>query len=93
MVSQKTLGFLKKFTYLDKEQLNSKLDQIHSLAAVANARGQKLSQMAIAWLLAQPQITSVLIGASSSAQLKENVSALKNLHFSDEELKIIEEII
>ena len=54
---------------------------------------QKLSQMAIAWLLRKPQITSVLVGSSSSNQLKENVKALDNLVFNHEELKLIDGII
>jgi len=49
--------------------------------------------MAIAWLLRKPQITSVLVGSSSSNQLKENVKALDNLLFNHEELKLIDGII
>ena len=82
----------KDFTYLDTEQVNSNLEKIKALAKIAEQRGQKLSQMAIAWLLAQPNITSVLVGASSSRQLKENVKALDTLQFTDEELMIIDKI-
>ncbi|TSE09561.1 MULTISPECIES: L-glyceraldehyde 3-phosphate reductase [Aquimarina] len=82
----------KNFTYLDKEKLTSNLKRIQSLAAIARERGQKLSQMAIAWLLNQPQITSVLIGASSANQLKENIIALEQLQFSEEELVAINNI-
>ncbi len=82
----------KNFTYLDKENLNSNLERIQSLAEIAHERGQKLSQMAIAWLLNQPQITSVLIGASSANQLKENIVALEQLEFSEEELIAIDKI-
>ena len=49
--------------------------------------------MAIAWVLRQPQVTSVLIGASSPNQLKENVKALNNLKFTDEELRLINGIV
>lgn len=77
------------FTYLQEEQVNAHLEKIKGLAAIANARGQKLSQMAIAWLLKRPTVASVLIGASSSEQLKENVAALNNLEFSSEEIEKI----
>ncbi|WP_298503445.1 L-glyceraldehyde 3-phosphate reductase [uncultured Maribacter sp.] len=79
----------KNLTYLDREQVENNLHKIKNLAAVAEKRGQKLSQMAIAWLLNRPAITSVLVGASSAKQLIENVKALDNLVFSEEEKKII----
>lgn len=82
----------KNFTYLDTEQVNTNLEKIKALANIAEQRGQRLSQMAIAWLLSQPNITSVLIGASSPKQLKENVTALGKLQFTDEELKLIDNI-
>ena len=56
-------------------------------------RGQKLSQMALAWVLRKPQVTSALIGASSVGQLEENLAALNNLDFTDEELQAIEDIL
>ena len=83
----------KGFTYLDKEQVSDSLDKIQSLVKIAEKRGQKLSQMAISWLLQKPQITSVLIGASSPKQLKENVVALDNLKFSTKELEAIDMIV
>ena len=55
--------------------------------SIAHERGQTLSQMALAWALRDPRVTSVLIGASSVAQLDENLDALNNLEFTDEELK------
>jgi len=79
--------------FLNAETVQSNIEKIQSLNTLAQERGQKLSQMAIAWLLRKPQITSVLVGASSSNQLKENVKALDNLVFNDEELKLIEGII
>jgi len=82
----------KAFTYLNEEQLQSKIDKIQKLSKIAQNRGQKLSQMAIAWLLRQSQVSSVLIGASSSNQLRENVKALDQLTFSEEELLQIDEI-
>lgn len=79
----------KNFTYLDKKQVEANLEKIKNLAALADKRGQKLSQMAIAWLLNRPAVSSVLVGASSSGQLKENIKALDNLDFSKEEMDII----
>ncbi|WP_448852183.1 L-glyceraldehyde 3-phosphate reductase [Corynebacterium sp. 335C] len=60
------------------------------LAAIAADRGQSLAQMAIAWVLRRPEVTSALIGASSVAQLEENARALENLSFSDDELAAID---
>jgi L-glyceraldehyde 3-phosphate reductase len=60
---------------------------------VAKERGQSLAQMAIAWTLRKPAVTSSLIGASSVRQLEDNLAALKNLKFSDEELSRIESIL
>jgi L-glyceraldehyde 3-phosphate reductase len=80
----------KDLTYLDKEEVNKNLEKIKNLAEIASQRGQKLSQMAIAWLLNRPNVASVLIGASSSNQLKENIAALDQLQFTDEELKLID---
>ncbi len=79
----------KNLTYLDREQVEKNLDKIKNLADLADKRGQKLSQMAIAWLLNRPAISSVLVGASSAGQLKENVKALDNLTFTEEEMKVI----
>ena len=80
----------KDLTYLDKEEVNKNLEKIKNLAEIAAQRGQKLSQMAIAWLLNRPNVASVLIGASSANQLKENFAALDQLQFSAEELKLID---
>ncbi len=80
-------------TFLNVDTVNSNIEKIQKLATIAEARGQKLSQMAIAWILRQPQVASVLIGASSANQLKENVKALDNLSFTDKELKLIDTIV
>ena len=66
------------------------LERVHALADIAKRRGQTLAQLALAWCLRDPRVTSVLIGASSVAQLEENVGALANLEFSDSELEEIE---
>ena len=83
----------KDFTYLSEDNVKEKLPQIKALHKIAQERGQKLSQMTVAWLLKDPRVTSILIGASSVAQLNENVDALKNLSFTEDELKRIEEIL
>lgn len=70
-----------------------KLARLHRLNAIAKARGQSLAQMALAWVLRQPAITSALIGASKTSQIDENLGALANLAFSAQELASIEAII
>jgi len=70
-----------------------KLRRIRKLDAMAKARGQSLAQMALAWVLRQPAITSALIGASKVSQLDENLAALSNLAFDAEELRKIETIL
>jgi L-glyceraldehyde 3-phosphate reductase len=65
--------------------------RVRGLNSIAKGRGQKLSQLALAWGLRDPRVTSLVIGASSVAQLEENVAALDNLNFSAEELKEIDE--
>ena len=71
----------------DAEQRRHILNGLNDLA---RRRGQSLAQMAIAWTLRLPAVTSALIGASSVKQLEENVAALKNLSFAQEELKQID---
>jgi L-glyceraldehyde 3-phosphate reductase len=66
------------------------LDKIRSLNEIAAQRGQTLAQMALAWTIRDPRVTSTLIGASSVQQLEENVAALERLDFSDEELAEID---
>ncbi|OXM51783.1 aldo/keto reductase [Amycolatopsis thailandensis] len=66
------------------------LGKIRALNEIARRRGQTLAQLALAWGLRDPRMTSVLIGASSVAQLEDNVGALKNLHFTNEELAEID---
>jgi L-glyceraldehyde 3-phosphate reductase len=66
------------------------LAKIQALNEIAQRRGQTLAQMAVAWTLRDPRITSALIGASSVEQLEANVAALDNLQFTDEELAQID---
>ena len=84
----KTHGFLQP-----DQVTREKLEIVRKLNEIAQQRGQSVAQMAIAWLLKDPRVTSVLIGASSVEQLESNLGSLKNLSFSDEELAKIQEII
>jgi L-glyceraldehyde 3-phosphate reductase len=70
-----------------------RLAKIRRLDAIAQARGQSLAQMALAWVLHNPAITSALIGASKVSQIEENLAALKNLAFAREELAQIEQTV
>jgi L-glyceraldehyde 3-phosphate reductase len=67
------------------------LGHVRELRAIAAERGQEVAQLALAWALRDPRVTSVLVGASSVAQLQENVAALDNLDFTDAELARIDE--
>ncbi|RFB68606.1 MULTISPECIES: L-glyceraldehyde 3-phosphate reductase [unclassified Herbaspirillum] len=66
------------------------LQRVRALNDIAKARGQTLAQMALAWVLRDPRVTTTLIGASSSKQIRENVAALDKLSFSAEELAAID---
>lgn len=80
--------------FLKKSQItDQKLEKIKNLNKLASGRNQSLAQMALAWILKDKRITSVLVGASSTDQLKENLQALKNRDFSTEELNEIENIL
>jgi L-glyceraldehyde 3-phosphate reductase len=79
--------------WLTPEDVKGNLPKTRKLNELALRRGQKLSQMALAWVLRKPQVTSALIGASSVPQLEENLAALSNLHFTEEELQAIEDIL
>ena len=70
-----------------------RLSQITRLNELANSRGQKLSQMALAWVLREEKVTSVLIGASKTAQLDDAVGMLQNRHFTTEECAAIDAIL
>ncbi|EMN1410682.1 L-glyceraldehyde 3-phosphate reductase [Enterobacter cloacae] len=80
--------------FLNPDQITEeKLEKVRKLNALAESRGQKLSQMALAWVLRHEEVTSVLIGASKAAQIDDAVGMLKNRHFSAEELTRINEIL
>jgi L-glyceraldehyde 3-phosphate reductase len=69
------------------------LAKTRRLDELARARGQSLAQMALAWVLRQPAVTSALIGASKTSQIEDNLGALQNLSFSAEELTRIDQIL
>jgi L-glyceraldehyde 3-phosphate reductase len=76
---------------LSQSMLNEEnLARIRALNDIAQQRGQSLAQLALAWTLRDPRVTSTLIGASSVAQLEDNVGALANLGFDDDELAEID---
>jgi L-glyceraldehyde 3-phosphate reductase len=83
----------KAWGFLRPEQVAPAIGKSKALNEMALQRGQTLAQMAIAWLLKDQRVTSVLIGASSVKQLADNLQAQENLHFSMEELSAIENIL
>jgi L-glyceraldehyde 3-phosphate reductase len=83
----KPTGFLKK-----EDITSEKLQTIRQLNVIAKERNQSLAQMAIAWLLKDIRVTSVLIGASSIQQLENNLKATENTHFDREELERINQL-
>lgn len=83
-----------KSPYLHKENLDeNRLEKVRRLNDIASERGQSLTQMALAWVLRDGKVTSVLIGASRPEQILENIKALDNISFSDKEIGRIEEIL
>lgn len=83
-----------KSPYLHKSDITpEKLEKVRALDQLAKERNQTLTQMALSWILRDGKVTSVLIGASRSEQIIENLKALDNIAFSEEELRKIEEIL
>ena len=84
----------KPSSFLKKDQVNEHtLAQVRALGEVAAARGQTLAQMSLAWVLRDGRMTSALIGASRVEQIEQNVAALANLAFSQDELTRIDAIL
>ncbi|GHV28651.1 hypothetical protein FACS1894176_11260 [Bacteroidia bacterium] len=79
---------------LDKTLLNEALiKKLNQLNELAQKRGQTLAEMSLAWLLYHPAVTSVIVGASSVAQLKDNMNTINNYDFSQEELMQIDSLL
>ncbi|MGB0992640.1 MAG: L-glyceraldehyde 3-phosphate reductase [Akkermansiaceae bacterium] len=83
----------KEHGFLQQSQVDDYLEQIGKLNQLAEQRGQSLAQMALAWVLHHPAVTSALIGASSVQQLEQNVACLENLTFTDEEMRQIHDCV
>lgn len=79
--------------FLSEDRVEATIDKVRQLNEVAKDRGQTLAEMALAWNLRQPTVASVLIGASRVSQLEDNLKALDNLEFADEELAKIDTIL
>lgn len=79
--------------FLSEENVTETLDKVKQLNRIADKRGQSLAEMAIAWILRDGIVTSVLVGASRLSQLQANVKALDNLNFSSAELAEIDTIL
>ena len=85
---------VKDARYLNKDKVTEdQLDKVRQLNVIAERRGQSLAQMAIAWLLKDERITTVLVGVSRPQQLLDNIGALDNLAFSGDDLREIEAIL
>ncbi len=84
----KSHGFLKA-----DDVSEQRIEMAHRLNEIAQGRGQTLAQMAIAWVLRHPQMTSALVGASKVSQVEDNAAAASNLAFTAEELESIEAIL
>ena len=82
-----------KAAFLKPSQVEEHLPKIRALNAIAQRRGQSLAEMALAWVLRLPTVTSALIGASSVAQLEQNLKALERLEFAPEELAAIQTVL
>jgi L-glyceraldehyde 3-phosphate reductase len=77
---------------LSSDDVKKNQEKVRALRDVSRRRGQALSQMALAWVLRDPRITSAIIGVSSVRQLEENLAALDKLEFSPEELEQIDQL-
>ncbi len=83
----------KSWGFLKPEQVEPAIGKVKKLNGIAVKRGQTLAQMALVWLMKDPRVTSVLIGASSVKQLEDNIAALNNKQFTNTELQQIELIL
>lgn len=80
-------------TWIGSRLNEAMVEKLNKLNAIAERRGQKLSQLALSWVLHNPAVATVLIGASRPEQIVENVACINNLEFSAEEIAEIEEIL
>lgn len=81
-------------TYLNSEAITpERIEKVRQLAEIGRKRGQNMAQLALAWVLRDKRVTSVIIGASKVSQIEDAVAILSNLEFSQEELQEIEAIL
>lgn len=81
-------------SYLDRSQITPEvMRQVQELNKIAESRNQNLAQMAVAWLLKDQRVTSVLVGVSKVSQLEDNMAAIQNISFTEEELKKIDDTL
>jgi L-glyceraldehyde 3-phosphate reductase len=84
----------KNYGHLKKQEVNEEtMNKVMKLSKIAQKRNQNMAQLALAWLLKDQRVTSVLIGASSASQLEQNLKTLENLNFTNDELTQIENIL
>jgi L-glyceraldehyde 3-phosphate reductase len=69
------------------------MEKVKKLNELANSRGQKLSQMALSWVLRHQEVTSALIGASNTIQIEEAVASIEAPNFSEDEISLINSIL
>ena len=80
--------------FLKKEQVSQSLvEKVSRLNALAGERGETMAEMALAWVLRDERVTSLIVGSRNVAQLKDNLKALDNLSFTQEELSLIDQIL
>jgi L-glyceraldehyde 3-phosphate reductase len=80
-------------TWIKNELNDVMLTKLNKLNDIASSRDQKLSQMALSWVLRDGKVTTVLIGASSPSQIEDNVEAVYKTKFTEEELQLIEDVL
>ncbi len=80
-------------TWIKNELNDQMVEKLNKLNDIAAARGQKLAQMALSWVLSNPAVTTVLIGASRPSQIVDNAAAIEKLEFTPDEIALIESVI
>jgi len=79
--------------FLNQEKLALHIEQIKKLNELATKRGETLAQMALKWVVKDDDVTSVLVGASKPQQILENLKVMEGTGFSEEELRMIDEVV
>ena len=87
-----SLNEVYKLIIRESDITEEKVAKLKALNEIASKRGQTLAQMALSWILKDDEVTSVLIGASRPSQIEENIKLLGHTSFTEEELKLIDDI-